>query len=97
MGTAMEPFLHIRLDDRGMHVTLAADRGRVPELGTDVYDGFTHAPQPRGSCRRRFPSLREDAGREDGADPGSKVLGGERAAADLAQVGVDVGRVDLWV
>jgi hypothetical protein len=73
MGTATGPFLHIRLDDRRMHVTLAADRGRVSELGTDVCDGFTHAPQPDGSRRRRFPLLREDAGHEDGADPGSKI------------------------
>ena len=53
------------------------------------------------TCRRRAvwvpaaaPFRREDSGRENGPQPGAKVLGREGAARRLPQVLVDVGRVD---
>ena len=75
-----------------MDVELAADGAGVGELACDVVER-RYEPRLGGlrAARRLLAKAREGV---EAAHPGAEVLGGELAPRRLAQVFVDVGRVD---
>ena len=81
----------VRVDHDGMDVAAAAYGGRVAEARRHRLDGTRQVALRLPDRRERL----ERAQRIGGADrprPRRKVLRGEIAAADGAQVGIDVGR-----
>ena len=84
--------VEICLEDGGVHVALAAHGHGVAEAIGRGLDRLHHRPFRR-RCRRSGRRVGKRARHEHRARPGAEVLGGERLAARLAHVVVDVGRV----
>src|SRR6185295_14553310 len=77
-----------RIEQRGMYVGLAADRRRVAERFGDRLDHRLDADP------RMLALLQQLLEGDDARAPGAEMLGGEVAAARLANVIVDVARGD---
>src|SRR5690606_27251298 len=83
------------VEEARIDVRAAGDRRRVAELLGHRPD---HLPRGPGAARLRVGALRArrqlDRG-EHGRVPGPEVLGRELAARELAEVGVDLLRLDV--
>src|SRR5436190_14665031 len=92
-GDRLHAAVQIRIEQRRVDVRLAADRFGVAERSGDGLDRSEHVAL--ALCERaEFRVLLERSQREQGTRPGAKILRREIAAADLAQIVVDVGRAD---
>ena len=87
---------HVGFDHAGMHIALAADRGRVAQALGDRGDGLHHVLLGLGLRLKGFKLAQHGAG-QHGAGPGAKVLGGKLLLGDRAQIFVDVGGIDAVV
>ena len=80
-----------------MDVALAADGDGIAEPPRDDFDRLRHLPPSRAERLERSRFDQRD-GSEDGAGPRAKILCGKLAAADFAEILVDLGRADrLWL
>src|SRR5258705_11273218 len=79
------------LDDHGMNVALAADRGRVAELLGHLADRRDELTLG-GQLGRNPPPPGQTRGRQHGARPGTEIFGREIPFGDGTQVVVDVAR-----
>ena len=97
LGPSLEGLEHraveVGLDHLGVDVALPADRGRVAQPLGDVLDGPDDVLLGLRLRVERLELAERQRG-QDGPGPGPEVLGGELAAGGLADVLVDVGRVD---
>ena len=84
----------VGLEDRGMDVACPADRRRVAEPLGDELDRADDVALRLGLATRTPRARASALRREHRAGPRAEVLGRELLARDLAQVLVDVGRVD---
>ena len=73
-----------------MDVALAADRGRVAELLGHALDYARHRPLAWLDLAQ-WHHLQH---REVGGGPGAEILGGDVMAGAVAQIGVDILRID---
>src|SRR6476646_9214339 len=76
-----------------MDIAAAADRGRVAEMRGDLLDGIDDRLLALGVAVELL-ELPQGLGGQVGRGPGAEILGGNVLAGDLAEVGVDVVRVD---
>ena len=77
-----------------MDIAAAADRRRVAEMRGDLLDGVDDRLLALGVAVELL-ELAQRLGGEMGGRPGAEILGGDVLAGDLAQIVVDVGRVDV--
>jgi len=72
-----------------MDITSPANRRRITQVLGHLFDRAHHRPLLLCLGIEKFEFLQRQS-REIGGSPGSKILGGNFFAADLAQVIVDV-------
>ncbi len=84
----------IGADNVRMDIALAADAGRIAQPLRDALDGGDDIFLRLTLAVGGFEGL-QGRGRQHGAGPGAKVLGGEGLAGDIAQVAVDVAGAQL--
>jgi hypothetical protein len=85
--------IEVRLDHGRVNVILPADRPRIPESLRHLVDRPDDV-RVRFLFRREASEVAERLRGKDGSGPGTKVLGRDLPPRDLAEVLVDVARVD---
>src|SRR5262249_47820295 len=86
--------VQVRIKDEGMNVALFANGGSVPEALRHCFDGAHQIFLRLGFSVELFEFAQGHSG-QNGPAPGTKILGGEIALSNLAQIRIHIGRSDV--